>query len=433
MLQRSTILTSLTLSAMLAIGVGTIAYTTSSQPPTGRTGAPTETNCTTGGCHTGTVNSGFGSVTVTSTIPSSGYSAGSSYLVTVTVADTLKSEFGFSTTCLNSSNTIAGTMSTVGGTGVGVQTAGNGRQYANHSGAGTGTGSKSWTFTWTAPTAGTGAVTFYASGNATNNNNASSGDNIYTTSVSFSEAAVQTGPTAIIQPNGPISSCGPVTINFVDASLNATSRAWSFPSGTPSTSTSANPTVTFSTPGTFTVTLVAADNGQFDTATMVVNVYPTITNLAVAQNGGPGNYVLQVTGGNPPYSFQWKDATGTVVNTAPFFQPSTGGSYTIIATTADGCSDSIQWNNLGLMPTLAPTSLTLFPNPGLDEVRLQLNANAGQLEAVTIVDARGKLVLAESKANFDGSLNTSSLSAGIYTIVIRTTKGQIQRRWVKSE
>jgi len=431
MLTRSTFLTSLTLSALLAIGVGTIAYTNSSAPPTGRTGAPSEQNCTS--CHSGTVNAGAGSVVVSSTIPATGYVAGSSYLVTVTVADTLRSEFGFSTTCLNSANNNAGSLTTTGGTGVGIQTAGNGRQYANHSGAGTGTGSKSWTFTWTAPAAGTGSVTFYASGNATNNNNGSSGDNIYTTSTSYTEAATTTSPTAIISTTGSLTGCGAVTVNFSDASTNATSRVWSFPSGSPASSINANQTVTFSTPGTFTVTLIAAGNGAFDTATTTVTVFPTITNLAVAQNGGPGNYVLQVTGGNPPYTFQWKDASGTIVNTTPFFQPSTGGSYTIIATTADGCSDSIQWNNLGAMVSLSATSLTLYPNPGKDEVRLLLNSNAGQIEAISMLDARGKLVLAQSGANFNGTLATSQLSAGIYTIVIRTNKGQVQRRWVKSE
>src|SRR5215203_393475 len=62
-----------------------------------------------------------------------------------------------------------------------------GRVYVEQTSTGTfegKAGSASWDVKWTAPAADAGRVTFYAAGNAANSNNQSSGDNIYTTSVS---------------------------------------------------------------------------------------------------------------------------------------------------------------------------------------------------------------------------------------------------------
>ncbi|MCX7745074.1 MAG: trypsin-like peptidase domain-containing protein, partial [Flavobacteriales bacterium] len=48
--------------------------------------------------------------------------------------------------------------------------------------------------------------------------------------------------------------CSGNSITFTNTSTNATSYSWSFPGGSPSTSTATNPVVTYNTPGTYTVT-----------------------------------------------------------------------------------------------------------------------------------------------------------------------------------
>lgn len=58
------------------------------------------------------------------------------------------------------------------------------------------------------------------------------------------------------------------TVNFTDTSSNTpTSWSWSFPGGTPSSSTSQNPSVTYSTEGTYNVTLTATNAYGNDTET----------------------------------------------------------------------------------------------------------------------------------------------------------------------
>jgi PKD repeat protein len=66
-------------------------------------------------------------------------------------------------------------------------------------------------------------------------------------------------------------------ITFTDQSYHGvTSRTWSFPGGTPSTSTLPNPTVTYETPGTYPVTLTVSDgvNQLSVTEETLVHVMP---------------------------------------------------------------------------------------------------------------------------------------------------------------
>lgn len=73
----------------------------------------------------------------------------------------------------------------------------------------------------------------------------------------------------------PTTLCAGSTVSFTDLSTNSpTSWAWSFTGGTPSSSTAQNPTITYNTPGTYAVTLVATNGSGSDTKT--VNGYITV-------------------------------------------------------------------------------------------------------------------------------------------------------------
>jgi len=73
--------------------------------------------------------------------------------------------------------------------------------------------------------------------------------------------------------------CSGTTISFKDVSWNGevTSRTWSFPGGTPATDTSAIPSVTYSTPGIYNVTLTVSNALGTDILTRngLVEVLPT--------------------------------------------------------------------------------------------------------------------------------------------------------------
>lgn len=72
-----------------------------------------------------------------------------------------------------------------------------------------------------------------------------------------------------------MTACAGDPIAFKDASWKAgvTSWSWSFPGATPSSSTDQNPTVTYASPGWYSVTLTVANNAGSDTKTMNNMIY----------------------------------------------------------------------------------------------------------------------------------------------------------------
>lgn len=158
-------------------------------PPLGFTNAPGEGNCT--GCHyTFPLNSGAGKIEITG-LPAS-YALGQSYQVTVTLSHPTARAWGFELTALDANGTSS-TVGTLAATSAATtlkresSDSGQQRTYFSHNGE-TGIaqgkpGSNSWSFQWTAPATAVGDVTFYAVGNAANNQVSPEDDYIYTTSV----------------------------------------------------------------------------------------------------------------------------------------------------------------------------------------------------------------------------------------------------------
>lgn len=166
---------------------------TSDNGKAGYTNSPNESNCTNAGCHVGSAaNSGGGSITFSSTMPNWQYTPGQTYQVTVTVAQTGRSLFGFGCEALLASNANAGTLAVTSST-MRILTAGNGRKNVTHNlNGGASANSKAFTFNWTAPAAGSGAVTFYSAAVAANANGSESGDLVYTKTQAATELVVST-------------------------------------------------------------------------------------------------------------------------------------------------------------------------------------------------------------------------------------------------
>jgi hypothetical protein len=143
------------------------------------------------------VNSGAGRVKI-ELLDASSYTPGTQHRLRITVEDPSASRWGFELSARITGQTQkAGDLAVADGTITRSDTAG-GYQYITQNGAGTRAGtpaSASWEVFWTAPSAGTGNVTFYAAGNAANRNFSTSGDNIYTTSLTVSEGGGATVPT----------------------------------------------------------------------------------------------------------------------------------------------------------------------------------------------------------------------------------------------
>jgi uncharacterized protein (TIGR03437 family) len=158
--------------------------------PVSRSGAPGETTCAASGCHsTFTLNSGTGKLQMTG-LPADGYTPGQVIPITVTMTQSGIVRWGFELTVLDETGKAVGTLAVTDSTRTRLRTgtvSGGLRQYLTHTT--TGNVVSTWTMRWTAPAQSAGKVTFYAAGNAANNNGGASGDYIYTTSAALSPAA----------------------------------------------------------------------------------------------------------------------------------------------------------------------------------------------------------------------------------------------------
>lgn len=175
-------------------------YTNSGQAPSGHTGAPGEPTCNTSGCHTGTaVNSTSNLVqltTVGSNNLTSGYTAGTTYNLSLNVQAINKPKYGFQITALDDNGAAAGTFAITNQNGTVLQQVG-GKSYVSHKNANS---TAAWSFQWTAPASGN--VNFYIAVNGANDNDIISGDLIFTSkyTVSTTEGLVlENGGTSSIK------------------------------------------------------------------------------------------------------------------------------------------------------------------------------------------------------------------------------------------
>jgi len=153
-------------------------------------------------------------------------------------------------------------------------------------------------------------------------------------------------PNAAFSGNGAIaptaiSGPAPFVVEFRDTSGGTpTAWTWTFPNGTPATSTAQDPGfVTFATAGTHTVTLVAENYLGTSTATMNVTVTPASTvDFTTSPNPPAGEPGLNVTfadassPGGTSYAWDFGAGQGGVTNAtnAPVsHQYNTAGTYTV--------------------------------------------------------------------------------------------------------
>jgi hypothetical protein len=200
---------------ILLVGLTSFVALNPTGAPPAKTGSPGDgSNCTE--CHGGSPTNIAG--WITSNIPGSGYVAGQTYQITATNSLTNAGKMGFEVSPQNAAGTLLGTLTP----GTGTKLVGSGK-YVTHSNANTTT--NTWTFNWTAPTAGTGTVTFYgafARGKPG--------------PVNLSTLVVQEATVALPGAAGPISGPSAVCKNnsftySVGTIAGATSYVWTAPAG----------------------------------------------------------------------------------------------------------------------------------------------------------------------------------------------------------
>jgi uncharacterized protein (TIGR03437 family) len=193
---------SLAKSSIVLLTLPILLFAFSVGPDARHTGAPGDRTCATSGCHTGTaVNAGGGRVELQ--LPGGmTYVPGQRQRITVVITDTNTNTrlYGYQASARLGSNEANGQAGTFTPVGTDVILCSDDRQrptagcpssapveFISHGNSSNRTGR--FEFDWTPPATDVGPVKIYVAGNAANGNVSSTGDRIYTASITLTPAA----------------------------------------------------------------------------------------------------------------------------------------------------------------------------------------------------------------------------------------------------
>ncbi|MFN8396563.1 MAG: T9SS-dependent M36 family metallopeptidase [Bacteroidia bacterium] len=205
--------------------------------------------------------------------------------------------------------------------------------------------------------------------------------------------------------------CAGAAVSFTDQSAGSPT-GWSWTFGDGGTSTQQNPNHTYSTPGTYNVTLtvtVGASSNTFTRSSYITVVAaPTATasiNHAACGNNN-GSITATASGGSGPYSYAWSNGgtAATISNLAP-------GTYTVTTTNAAGCTGTNTFtvnNQPGPAVTISNTTPTAC------------GSSTGTATA-SATGGTGNLTYAWSNGGNTATIN--GLAAGSYTVTVTDGNG----------
>lgn len=171
------------------------------------------------------------------------------------------------------------------------------------------------------------------------------------------------------------------------------------------------------TPGTYQATVTDAGNCTAVKSVTISSTDPIV--ISTDKNEG-GDIEISVSGGVPPYSFEWynTDDLNTVLSTSEDLSGLSEGTYEVVVTDANGCSESssivkttIEEKNIG------EDLITLIPNPTKGQVRIKMSFTQAKNVQISLIDILGKtliernpIVITNNSVEFD----LSNYSNGVY-------------------
>lgn len=163
----------------------------------------------------------------------------------------------------------------------------------------------------------------------------------------------------------------------------------------------------------------------------IVEINLTIINVDLTISESGGTFSANQAGG----SYQWIncDAGNSAVAgaTQQTFNPTPGVNYAVIID-FNSCTDTtacINLSNAGLI-TNPLSTLTVYPNPGSDEV--YLTAGFELIDQIEIYTMKGELILKSNINKTNGAIaGTAGLDAGIYLISMSNGEYTRQLKWTK--
>lgn len=242
--------------------------------------------------------------------------------------------------------------------------------------------------------------------------------------------------------------CFELEVEFIDNSMGATSWMWSFPGGTPETSTEQNPVVMYAQPGTYSVTLEISDGTNTTQVTkedyiLVMDVPDQPENITGDSEVGMGDVSeYHVTHMEDCTIYEWvlsPEGAGVLsvdMNVVSItWSEAWMGEATLMVCGGNDCGMgeySEEFEITVMDPTgvfdLNGNTIGIFPNPNAGRFSVMLGSTATTNYTLKLVSPIGVEVLnkqIEVNGNYTEAVDISMLAEGVYYLVIQNESKSI--------
>ncbi|MEO1436555.1 MAG: T9SS type A sorting domain-containing protein [Bacteroidota bacterium] len=232
-------------------------------------------------------------------------------------------------------------------------------------------------------------------------------------------------------------------VDPTDLSANAASWTWDTPGADQATYSGQAPTITYSSVGTYTITLTVGDGGGNTSTTsrdIEVAAGPTIVNVAgpTISNGGDQNtYAVAPASGS---TWDWEitggtQQTGASTNIISVLWDNgiTAGEVCVTETDVNGCESDEFCIMVDLMPSsieevFEANNLEIFPNPTSGQLNITMS---NQAQSIEVFDVIGRSVLQINQPALFNQFEMPT-SDGVYMVRIQFEDGIATQKVVVS-
>lgn len=267
--------------------------------------------------------------------------------------------------------------------------------------------------------------------------NSSCGDN--STSITITVEPSAPAPTADFSLSNS-SVCLGDSLMLSNSSSNATTYIWSTTGGILSSATAFEPSISFTTNGTYTISLTAMGTGGTDviSSNCTINVVPAPSAIA-----SPSEDTVYVSNGIVSFSnssteatsFEWDFGDGNSSSDVnPWNEYLTAGNYSVelIASNSFCPEDTITipivvLESVTIVELEDNSSVEIYPNPASSELNVSIVAKTTSSYSISLLSIEGKtihnfpkLAAIEGTNNFILDLTSIQLSRGIFLLKLST-------------
>lgn len=244
------------------------------------------------------------------------------------------------------------------------------------------------------------------------------------------EASVNQMITAGLLPSARFSQnrqngCAPLVVTFRDESMGTyTTRTWTFPGGNPGSSTEAEPTVRYESPGQYDVmlTIDGVLGSSTITETAYINVLPLPTAAFSFTNSG--NTVQFTSNAMDATGLLWNFGDGnTSTATNPTHTYATSGIYEVTLNASNAyCGRSTSRTvavGLTSLSDLRQQGIAVFPNPVQETLFVQ-HQNAAERWTYRLYSFNGQLLKTDTFSR-EAAIDVSAFAKGMYLLQLQNS------------